>query len=72
MSVANNQPQSIATTIERYGRMLTVEELAPLLALSPKTLYKRAKSGTMPVTLIGSSVRFDPYDTAQWLRAQTA
>jgi hypothetical protein len=38
-------PCSIADTIERYGRMLTVRELAQLLAESPKTTYARVKRG---------------------------
>ncbi len=64
----HSEPCSIATTIERHKRMLTVEELAPMLTLSPKTLYARVKAGSMPATVIGTSVRFDPYETATWLR----
>jgi hypothetical protein len=65
-------PCSIADTIERWGRMLTVKELAPLLAESPKTIYARVKRGIQPAVLIGASVRFDPYETAEWLRSQSA
>jgi hypothetical protein len=46
-------PRSIADTIERHGRMLTVKELAQLLAESPKTAYARVKRGSQPATLIG-------------------
>jgi hypothetical protein len=46
-------PCSIATTIERYGRMMTVKELAPLLGMSIKTLYARVKRGEQPAALIG-------------------
>jgi hypothetical protein len=65
-------PCSIADTIERFGRMLTVKDLAPLLVESPKTVYARVKRGAQPATLIGGSVRFDPFETAQWLRSQSA
>lgn len=65
-------PCSIATTIERYGRMLTAKELAPLLGESPKTLYNRVKRGAMPAVLLGGAVKFDPYVTAEWLRSQAA
>jgi hypothetical protein len=65
-------PRSIADTIEGFGRMLTVKELAPLLGESPKTLYARVKRGAQPAVLLGSAVKFDPYVTAEWLRAQSA
>lgn len=64
-------PCSVATTIERHPRMLTVAELADLLAESPKTIYARVKRGAQPATRTGSNIRFDPYVTAQWLRAQS-
>jgi Helix-turn-helix domain len=72
MSIESPAPLPIADVIESFGRMLTVEDLAPLLNSSPKTLYKRAKAGTMPVTRIGGSITFDPVLTAKWLRDQTA
>jgi predicted DNA-binding transcriptional regulator AlpA len=68
----NAAPRSIADTIESYGRMLTVKELAPLLGESPKTLYARVKRGAQPAILLGSAVKFDPYVTAEWLRSQSA
>jgi predicted DNA-binding transcriptional regulator AlpA len=67
-----SDPGSIATTIERYGRMLTVKEFAQLTAESPKTVYSRVKRGAQPASSIGSSIRLDPYETAVWLRAQSA
>jgi hypothetical protein len=63
---------SIATTIERWGRMLTVKEFAHLTAESPKTIYSRVKRGAQPATIIGTAIKFDPYLTAAWLRAQSA
>jgi excisionase family DNA binding protein len=51
--------------------MLTVAELADLLGESRKTLYARVKRGAQPATRVGSSVRFDPYLTAQWLRSHS-
>lgn len=44
----SDTPKSIAGTIASFRRLLTVDELAPLLSLSPKTLYKRVEAGTMP------------------------
>jgi excisionase family DNA binding protein len=64
--------ETVAASIIRYGRMLTVEELATLLAMSPKTVYAKVKAGTMPATLLGSMIRFDPHTTAEWLRGLSA
>jgi predicted DNA-binding transcriptional regulator AlpA len=63
---------SIATTIERYGRMLTVKEFAQLTAESPKTIYARVKRGAQPAVILGSAIKFDPYLTAAWLRSHSA
>lgn len=65
-------PRSIADTIERYGRMLTVKEFALLTAESRKTVYARVKRGAQPASLISGSIRLDPYETAVWLRSQSA
>jgi predicted DNA-binding transcriptional regulator AlpA len=63
---------TIATTIERFGRMLTVKEFAHLTSESPKTVYSRVKRGAQPATILGTAVKFDPYLTAAWLRARSA
>jgi hypothetical protein len=65
-------PCSIADTIERYGRMLTVKEFAQLMAESPKTTYARVKRGSQPATLIGGAIRFDPHITAEWIWSRSA
>jgi hypothetical protein len=71
-NVTKPAPRSIADTIELFGRMLTVKELASLLGESPKTLYARVRRGGQPAVLIGGAVKFDPYVTAEWLRSQAA
>ena len=50
----------------------TVGDLARLLEMSPKTLYKMVKSENIPAIRIkGMMIRFDPVLTAEWLRART-
>jgi excisionase family DNA binding protein len=65
-------PCSIVTTIERHRGMLTPAKLADLLAVSPKSIYSWVKSGRLPAVILGASIRFDPFDTAAWVRARTA
>ena len=66
-------PQNVdmASRIEAKTSAWTVEDLADLLNVSPKTLYKMANSGRIPVIRIGGMLRFDPVLTANWLRART-
>lgn len=63
---------TIIKRLDGMERMLTIDELANLLALSPKTLYAKAKAGTIPVTRLAGALRFDPALIADWLRDRTA
>ena len=38
---------------------LTAKQLAELLNISPKTIFKMAKAGRIPSFRVGSAVRFD-------------
>ncbi len=64
----DQEPPSVATTIERHQGMLTPAELALLLAVSVKSIYAWTKAGTLPGVLLGASIRFCPATTAAWLR----
>jgi excisionase family DNA binding protein len=68
----SHEPCSIATRIELHRGLLTPDQLAELLAVSRKSIYAWAKQGRLPSVTLGASVRFDPYDTAVWVRARTA
>jgi excisionase family DNA binding protein len=62
----------LATRIQSRRKALTVGELAEMLALSVQQVYNLAQRGTIPSMRIASSVRFDPFSTAQWIRSVTA
>lgn len=47
---------TIVETLETYGRALTADELAQILALPKKTIYKMAKKGTIPSFKVGGSI----------------
>ena len=49
------------------GKLLTVKELARILAISEKTIYGYVSRNMIPYLKIQSSVRFRPKHIAQWL-----
>ena len=49
---------------------LTVKELAKMLSLSERKIYKLAASNQIPHLKIGASVRFDPPALVIWLEAK--
>jgi len=53
------------------SRLLTVQELADLLQVPPKTIYAWRYKGIGPVAVpIGKYLRFRPEDVAAWLEAR--
>jgi excisionase family DNA binding protein len=49
---------------------LTAKQVAELLNISPKTVFKMAKAGRIPSFRVGSAVRFDARHVIDWLRKQ--
>jgi hypothetical protein len=47
-TVGTVTPVPITDQIASFGRALTAEELAKLLAVSPITIFKQAKQGRIP------------------------
>jgi excisionase family DNA binding protein len=58
--------------LAQSANLLTVKELAALLAVSPKTVYGYVSRGLIPHYRIAASVRFRPRDIAEWLRSHAA
>jgi excisionase family DNA binding protein len=58
--------------LANHQSLLTVKELADLLTISPKTLYARAKAGSIPTVHFFGSLRFDPMIIAGWLEERVA
>lgn len=63
--------ESLATRLRNRRNALTVDDLAELLSLSAKHLYKMAKGRRIPSLRLGGAVRFDPFAVAQWLEAKS-
>jgi excisionase family DNA binding protein len=49
---------------------LTAKQLAELLNINRKTVFKMAKAGRIPSFRVGSAVRFDARLIVDWLRKQ--
>ena len=58
--------------IEQKRGALKVSDIASILDLSVKQIYKMAATGEIPSLRIASSVRFDPHDFAVWLRTRSS
>ncbi len=48
-------------------KALTVEELADLLGIGVRTLYKECEDGRIPFFRVRTSIRFDAHQVADWL-----
>lgn len=62
--------ESLASLVRQRRTAWTAEELAEVLSLSRKHIYKLAKKGRMPSLRIGGAIRFDPHATAAWLESK--
>jgi excisionase family DNA binding protein len=52
------------------GLIHTAKQLAGMLNISPKTVFKLAKAGPIPSYRVGSAVRFEARHVIDWLRKQ--
>lgn len=66
----NPECESLASLVRQRRTAWTAEELAEVLSLSRKHIYKLAKKGRMPSLRIGGAIRFDPHATAAWLESK--
>ena len=67
---ARNQGKKDLDFLDRLhdlGKLLTVKELARILAISEKTIYGYVSRNMIPYLKIQSSVRFRPKHIARWL-----
>ena len=59
----------LADSLEQRTTALAVSDVAELLNISERQVYKLASDGSLPSFRIGGSVRFNPSAMAAWLRA---
>jgi excisionase family DNA binding protein len=61
----------LAEIVEGKREALRVAEVARILDVSIKKIYRMAAKGQIPSLKISNSIRFDPQDIAGWLRSQS-
>ena len=61
----------LADVVEQKKEALRVEDVARILDISVKQIYKMAAKGQIPSLKIANCVRFDPHVVAAWLRGQS-
>ena len=61
----------LADVVEQKKEALRVEDVARILDISVKQIYKMAAKGQIPSLKIANCIRFDPHDVAVWLRGQS-
>jgi predicted DNA-binding transcriptional regulator AlpA len=66
------KPTDLADSIVGKTRALRVNDVATLLSISERQVYKMAAAQLIPSFWIGGSIRFDPAITAAWLREKMA
>ncbi len=66
----NEEPLGIRARIANFRHALTATEVGELFALSPKTIYKKARIGAIPSVRFEGVVRFDPKKLADWYDSQ--
>lgn|GEM_PF-2558127 len=54
--------------LESRKEALNTQQVAELLGVSEKKIYRLAAAGLLPSFRVGSAIRFDGQDIADWLR----
>ena len=62
----------LADSVDGKTSALTVSDVAKLLNISERQVYKLAAEHRIPCFKIGGSIRFDPSAFAAWLRQKMA
>lgn len=61
---------TIAERLRSKNKALKVEELANLLGVAIRTVYKEVEDNRIPFFRVRSSIRFDPHQVADWLEGK--
>lgn len=70
--VTDKKASGLADSLDGKTRALTVADVAELLNISERQVYKLVAEYRIPCFKIGGSIRFDPCAVAVWLRQKMA
>ena len=65
---AGKKTAGLADCLEGNTQALIVTDVAELLNISARQVYKLAAAHRIPCFKIGGSIRFDPFAISEWLR----
>ena len=51
-------------------RLLTVKEVAPMVRMTPQSLYRAIRERQFPAVRIGEQIRIPESQVAKWIEAQ--
>jgi excisionase family DNA binding protein len=66
-SELQKQPMGLVDSLHGKSRALRVKDVATLLCVSERQIYKLAAEHRIPCFKIGGSIRFDPLAISAWL-----
>lgn len=61
---------TLAERLRSKNKALKVEELADLLGVAIRTIYKEVEDDRIPFFRFRGSTRFDPHQVADWLEGK--
>jgi excisionase family DNA binding protein len=70
--ISGNRTVGLADFLEGKPRALIVAEVAAILHVSPRLIYRLTAEGRIPCLRLAGCIRFDPADLAGWLRQRVA
>jgi excisionase family DNA binding protein len=65
-----SREMTLAERLRSKNKALKVEELADLLGVAIRTIYKEVEDNRIPFFRVRGSIRFDPHQVADWLEGK--
>jgi excisionase family DNA binding protein len=62
------EPFDVIAELSSRRKALSVMEVATLLGVSKQAVYDQIKRGNLPALQLGTAIRLNPRDVADWLR----
>ena len=70
MAAADSETASLADRVLEFETAITVQQLATILQCSRGQIYKLIDEKRLPALKVGTLVRLDPTQVADWIRSK--